>query len=108
MPNCEECEDLLDMQVYDPDTDTWTILCPECLEQYVVVEQLPITDPATTDASEYYEGGTPPEGGVAIVCGQKSKLIEHEFKKTVQYSVDGQDMPWAQSVMNRRFRILCG
>lgn len=81
MPNCEQCEDLLDMQVYDPETDTWVIYCPECLEQYVVIEELPIPDPATTDASEYYEGGVVPQGGAAIVCGEKSKLIEHASRR---------------------------
>lgn len=98
-PDCETCDPMLCMQVYDEATNTWTSYCPDCLEANVVVTHIDWQEPNPSgQPTSTYPGGVCPSGGVVIECGQSSLLIEHTFKKEYQYKVDG-GWPWALPIM---------
>lgn len=98
-PNCTTCDDLLCMQTFNG--SSWTYLCPDCLETYEITDPMEwVQDPGASGApTQSYPNGAVPSGGVALDCGDKSKLVHHKFTKTLSYSIVNQGWPWAQGVM---------
>lgn len=98
-PNCETCEPILCMQVYNEETDIWTTYCAQCLEDNEVSTPVEYQEPNPSGMpTETFPSGMVPASGWQVECGQSSKLVEHIFKKEVRYKVDG-GFPWALPIM---------
>ena len=111
--NCDDCCDILCMQVYNEQEDKWMLPCgtdSDCLDEcgpvceYVIEDpQNPIRPSGMPNPSGTYPGGAVPSGTTTLECGDVSYWFYHEYTANIRYKVNmgpgANPWPWNQNIM---------